>query len=113
MNCWILLIAIFSFEPLVGKPNNRENGHQRIVNQSHEQLNKEKKERTQDLIRFNNLPTSSGQGERVLIESINYMLQVSRTNIGDTTPPYIAKETTKKRKPRTPNSDQKRIQNQI
>jgi len=31
---------------------------------------------TQVLTRFGNLPTSSGQGERVLIESINYRLKV-------------------------------------
>jgi len=49
--------------------------------QSHEQLNKEKKEKTQDLTSFDNLPTSSEQGERVLIEAINYRFQV--TNIGD------------------------------
>ena len=35
------------------------------------------------------------------------------TNIGDTTSPYIVKEITKKRTPKIPNSDQKRIQNQI
>ena len=87
-----------------------ENSHQ-----MHEQLNKEKKERTQDLTRFGNLPTSSGQGNRVLIESINYRLQITQgvTNIGGTIPPYIAKEITKKRKRKTPNSDQKQIQNQI
>ena len=34
-------------------------------------------------------------------------------NIEDTTPPYVVKETTKKSKPKTLNSDQKRIQNQI
>ena len=44
-----------------------ENSHQ-----SHEQVNKEKKERTQDLTKFDNLSTSSGQRERVLIELINY-----------------------------------------
>jgi len=88
-----------------------ENSHQ-----PHEQLNKEKKERTQDLTRFDKLPTSSVQAKRVLIESINYGLQITGfqdTNIGDTTPPYIAKETTKKRKPKALDSDQKRIQNQI
>ena len=83
-----------------------ENSHQ-----SYEQVNKEKKERTQDLTRFDNLPTSSGQGERVIIELINYRLQV--INIGDNTPLYIAKETIKKRKPKTSNLNQKRIQNQI
>jgi len=31
-----------------------------MANQSHEQLNKEKKERTQDLTTFDNLPSSSG-----------------------------------------------------
>ena len=93
----------------VENTRNREDGYQRIANQSHEQLSKEKKERTQDLTRFDNLPTSSGQKERVLIESINYRLQ----NIGDTTPPYIAKEITKKKKAKTPNLDQKQIQNQL
>ena len=49
-----------------------------IANQSHEQSNKEERERErereriQDLTRFDNLPTSSGQEERVLIKSINY-----------------------------------------
>ena len=36
-----------------------ENSHQ-----SHEQVNKGKKERTQDLTRYDNLPTSSGQKGR-------------------------------------------------
>ena len=61
---------------IVGNPINREEGRQRTVTKSHEQLNKEKKERTQVLTRHSNLPTSSGQGERILIESINYRLQV-------------------------------------
>ena len=76
-------------------------------------MNNETKKRKREQ-RFDNLPT--GQREGVLIESINYRLHVSRfwnTNIGDTIPPYIAKETMKKRKPKTPKSDQKRIQNQI
>ena len=56
-------------------------------------------------MRFGNLSTFSGQEERVLIESINYRLHV--TNIEDNTPLYIAKENTKKRKLKTPNSNQK------
>jgi len=35
------------------------------------------------------------------------------TNIGDTTLSYTAKKVMKKRKPKIPNLDQKRIQNQI
>ena len=62
----IILIDIF-FLIFVGNLRDKEEGHQRIVNQTHEQLNKEKKERTQDLTRFGNLPTSSGQGEIVLL----------------------------------------------
>jgi len=62
-------------------------------------------------MRFGNLPTSSGQRKRVLIESINFRLQV--TNIGGNTSLYIAKEAMKKRKLKTPSSDQKRILNQI
>jgi len=89
----------------VENTRNREDGYQRIANQSHEQLSKEKKERIQDLMRFDNLRTSSGRGERVLIESINYRLHV--TNIGDNTPLYIAKEDMKKKKPKITNSDQK------
>ena len=47
-------------------------------------------------------------------EESSYLInQLHVTNIGDTTPPYIAKKTTKKKKPKTPNSDQKRIQKQI
>ena len=64
---------------------------------------------TKYLTRFDNLPTSSEQGERIIIE----FNQLQVTNIGDTTPPYIAKESTKKRKPKTPKSDQKQILNQI
>ena len=40
-------------------PANREEGYQIIVTKSHEQVNKEKKERTQNLTRFGNLLTSS------------------------------------------------------
>ena len=80
-----------------------ENSHQ-----SHEQVNKKrKKERTQDLTRFDNLPTFSGQ------ERERALNQLHVTNIGDNIPLYIAKEATKKRKSKTPNSDQKRILNQI
>jgi len=70
---------------------------------------KQERKQTQYLTRFGNLPTSSGQGERVLIE----FNQLQVTNIGDNTPPYIAKESTKKRKSKTPKSDQKQILNQI
>ena len=99
------------FIACVRNPRNREDGHQRIANQSHKQL-KQRKER--ENTRFNEVQQFDyvlGARERVLIESINYRLQV--TNIEDNTPLYIAKETTKKRKSKTPNSDQKRIQNQI
>jgi len=69
-----------------------ENSHQ-----SHEQVNKGKKERTQDLTRYDNLPTSSGQKGREFL--LNQSLQT--INIGDNTSLYIAKEVMKKRKPKT------------
>ena len=69
---------------------------------------REKSKPTKHLTRFDNLPTSSGQRERVLIE----FNQLHIINIGDTTPPYIVKEFTKKRKPKTLKLDQKRILNQ-
>ena len=70
---------------------------------------REKSKPIQYLTRFDNLPMLSGQGEIVLIE----FNQLQVINIGDTTPSFIAKESTKKRKPKTPKSDQKRILNQI
>ena len=95
--------------PLVGNPTQQRRWMPKNSHQQHEQLNKEKNGRTQDLTRFGYFFTSLGQGERVLIESINYRLQ--DPDIRD--PSLYSKETRKKRKPKIPNSDQKRIQNQI
>jgi len=89
----------------VGNPRDREDGASENNQPYHKQLNKEKQEKTQDLTRFDNFPKSSEQGDRVIIESINYNLHI--INIRDNTPLYIAKGTRKKRKPETPNSDQK------
>ena len=79
-----------------------ENSHQR-----HKQLNKEKKERTQDLTSFDNLPSPRGKGREFLLNQSITGYRFRDINIGDTTPPYIAKETTKKKKPKIPNSDLK------
>jgi len=59
---------------------------------------KQRKER--ENTKFNEvrqLPTSSRQEERVLIESINYRLYMLQI-FGDTSPLYITKETTQKKK---------------
>ena len=93
-------------DPYAGNPINREDGHHRTTTKRHEQETKEKKERKQDLTRFGNLPTSSGQGREFLLNQSITCYKFQDTNIGDATSPYIAKEATKKRKPKTLNSDQ-------
>ena len=69
---------------------------------------KRKKMRNTDLTRFDNCNILGKERERDLL---NQSIQV--TKYGDNTPQYIAKESTKKRKPKDLNLDKKRIQNQI
>ena len=48
-------------------PRSREDDRQRTATNRTNNLNKEKKERTQNLMWFGNLPTSSGQGREFLL----------------------------------------------
>ena len=83
------------YEICVGNPHNREDGHQRIAKQSYKQLNKEKRENTRfnEVRQFAYVLGTKG-------ESSYWINQLQIINIGDATPPYISKETKKKRKPK-------------
>ena len=48
-------------------PSDREDEPPENSHHWHEQINKEKKEKTQDLMRFDNLPMSWGQGRELLL----------------------------------------------
>ena len=68
--CYDLMVVCSVRNPIQQRRWPPENSYQ-----WHE-VTKGKKEKTQDLTRFGNSLTSSGQDERVLFESINYRLQV-------------------------------------
>jgi len=93
----LLLVNKILIEILLGI-HAAEDGPPKNNHQPKEQLNKEKKERTQYLTRFGNLLTSSRQGDRVLIELINYRLQLWEYKYWEYYPPLYSQKNHEEKK---------------